>query len=160
MIDLIIVILTSLLALISIAIPLYSLLNKNEKILKNTSLLTYTFLSLAYIVSLLEYLNFTDTSQLYDVGGTFKKGAIALWFIVLVLVLINKNIRKSQIREIKYFSMMTFNLVLAQYVISYYMIIHTKEHTSSLKSPLYIVIIFAIIALSLIAYEWKKKNIE
>ena len=142
----------------SIFVPIYSLIKKDNKITKNTILMTYTSLVLTFIVSLLVYLTFDDSSALLDVGGVIARCSIILWIVVLVLLIINENIRKTQINEIKYLSLMTFNLVLAQYVISYYMLVNTKNNATTLKSSLHLVIIFAVSGLSLIAHEWTKKN--
>lgn len=155
----IILILNISLGLTSIGIPIYSLIKKeNFKINKNLVLLTYIFLVLALVSSLLIYLGIKSIGDLEDVTGVFKRYAILLWLTVLLCLLVNKNIRKNEINKIKYLSMMTLNLVLAHYVINNYMIMETNVNASKLESPLHLVIIFSIIALSLIAYEWMKKN--
>lgn len=142
----------------SIFIPIYTLIKKNNKITKNTILMTYTFLVLTFIVCLLVYLTFHDSSALLDAGGVLARCSVILWIVVLSLLLINRNIRKTQINEIKYLSMMTFNLVLAQYAISYYMLVNTHDNAASLKNPINLVIVFAVAGLCLIAHQWIKKN--
>lgn len=142
----------------SIIIPIYTLVKKDNKITKNTILMTYTFLALTFIVCLLVYLTFHDSSALLDVGGALARCSIILWIVVLALLLINTNILKTQINEIKYLSMMTFNLVLAQYAISYYMLVNTNDNAASLKNPINLVFVFAVAGLCLIAHQWIKKN--
>lgn len=142
----------------SIFIPIYTLIKKDNKAAKNATLITYSFLVLTFIVCLLAYLTFHDSSALLDVGGVLARCSIILWIVVLVLLIINENIRKTQINEIKYLSMMTFNLVLAQYAISYYMLVNTNDNAASLKSPINLVIVFAVAGLCLIAHQWIKKN--
>lgn len=142
----------------SIIIPIYTLVKKDNKITKNTILMTYTFLALTFIVCLLVYLTFHDSSALLDVGGALARCSTILWIVVLALLLINTNILKTQINEIKYLSMMTFNLVLAQYAISYYMLVNTNDNAASLKNPINLVFVFAVAGLCLIAHQWIKKN--
>lgn len=151
-------ILTPILGLISLLIPIYSLIkSKNSNFIrKNTVVLTYIFLTLTLILNLVFYTTFNDISSLRDVGSVLQKLSFILWFVVLGLVLLNINRLKEEINRIKFFSIFTLSLVLAQYLISYFMI--DDNSGVVVNNPLYLVAIFSLISVIILYFEYRKST--
>lgn len=158
--DTLIFIIVGILGLISIIIPIYSMIT-SKKIISGFDSLYITFIieNLCLGFVLIVYTTFKDTSALIDVGNFIQRISFIYWIILLILSVLYYKKVGINLSNIKYSAICSLTLILSQYLIAYHMIINASgfNESQSVPNPVFLIILINIVNLiSIVIYKNKK----
>lgn len=146
--------------ILSMGTILYSIITikNNKKSVNKNIFLSFTFLTLCFIISLSYYSKMNDFSALYDVGDVLQRVGFILWVLIVLSNFIYIKMAKGNINFLFSNIFSSLSVYLTQYYISSKMLINSSNTLASFN--LHIVLISIIILLVILLQYILLKNLK
>lgn len=133
--------------ILSIGTILYSIITikNNKKSVNKNIFLSFTFLTLCFIISLSYYSKMNDFSALYDVGDALQRVGFILWVLIVLSNFIYIKMAKGNINFLFSNIFSSLSVYLTQYYISSKMLINSSDTLPSFTLHIVVISVISLI---------------